>query len=274
MLCRHAAAFGFDMQRLAGGGERCGENEDTDAEQHEDAMLTPPRSGNNARGLLAVRAWGWVALAASLGGCTAPSPYGAYPFDAGEFLAAPAQWPAWGDMLARHAQQRPAVEACIADQQACSRRMRSFAFIVGESASLPRQQQIQLVNRFINRRGYDADRRRTLELAEGKVVRRSHWATLKEFLEQGGDCEDFAAAKYFILRRLGFPAAALRIVVVYDRRYREHHAVVAVRQADGTAWVLETDNFVFRERKPMDFRYVYAVNEHGIWDHGVTAQRR
>lgn len=237
-------------------------------------MLTPPCSRNNARGLSAVRRCALLALALNLGGCAAPSPYGAYPFDAGEFLAAPAQWPAWGDMLARHARQSAAVEACIADQRACSRRMRSFAFIVAEGAGLPPEQQIQLVNRFINRRGYDADRRRTLELAEGKVVRRSHWATLKEFLEHGGDCEDFAAAKYFVLRRLGFPAAALRIVVVYDRRYREHHAVVAVRQPDGRAWVLETDNFVFRERKPLDFRYVYAVSELGIWDHGVTPRRR
>ena len=237
-------------------------------------MLTPRCGGNNARNGAKRRCRGALAgfTIGLLGGCAAPSPYGAYPFDEGEFLAAPAQWPAWREMLSRHAQQLPAIDACIADQRACSRRLRSFAFVVNQGANLPPEKQIQLVNRFINKRGYERDRRKTLQSADGKTVRRSHWATLKEFLEQGGDCEDFAAAKYFMLRRLGFPAAALRVVVAYDRRYREHHAVVAVRREGGVAWVLETDNFVFQERKPANYRYVYAVNELGIWDHGVQAR--
>ena len=240
-------------------------------------MLTPGFKANNARRRVRprlIRTAG-IALALGLGGCAAtPSPHGAYPFDGGEFLAPPTQWPAWAAMLVRHADQDATVRACLEEQAACSRRMRSLHVIVREGAKLPPAKQIQLVNRFINKRGYERDRRRTLELADGKVVRRSHWATLKEFLEQGGDCEDFATAKYFILRRLGLPAAALRVVVAYDRRYREHHAVVAVRQDDGTAWVLETDNFVHKGRKPIDLRYVYAVNETGVWDHGVLARRR
>lgn len=240
-------------------------------------MLTPGLRANNAGRPARPSPIGVVigALALALGGCAAaPSPHGAYPFDGGELLAPTTQWPAWAEMLVRHAGQEAAVRACLEEQTACSRRMRSLHVIIREGAKLPQAKQIQLVNRFINKRGYERDRRRTLELAEGKVMRRSHWATLKEFLEQGGDCEDFATAKYFILRRLGLPAEALRVVVAYDRRYREHHAVVAVRQADGTAWVLETDNFVHKARKPIDLRYVYAVNEAGIWDHGVLARRR
>ncbi len=239
-------------------------------------MLTPAQGADNARR----RRWrqpirACAAAAIALGGCALPpSPHGAYPFDGGEFLATPAHWPAWADMLSRRTSQAAAVDACIDDRTACSRRMRSLHVVVGQGANLPREQQIQLVNRFINKRGYESDRRKTFDGEDGKIVRRSHWATLKEFLEQGGDCEDYATAKYFILRRLGFPAARLRVVVAYDRRYREHHAVVAVRQDDGVAWVLETDNHIHRQRKPMDLRYVYAVNEAGVWDHGVTVAGR
>lgn len=196
-------------------------------------MLTPAPGADNdcrRRPRQAIRLAA-ATLALGLGGCAGPAPpHGAYPFDGGEFLAAPSAWPAWADMLSRHAGQRPAVAACLADQAACSRRMRSLNVIVGQGASLPRERQIQLVNRFINQRGYERDRRRrTLVAGDGEVVRRSQWATLKEFLEQGGDCEDYATAKYFILRRLGFPAAALRVAVAYDRRHREHHAVLAVQ---------------------------------------------
>ena len=46
-----------------------------------------------------------------------------------------------------------------------------------------------------------------------------YWAKPVEFLaNDGGDCEDFAIAKYFTLRGLGVPDAKLRIVyAVYQR---------------------------------------------------------
>ena len=43
-----------------------------------------------------------------------------------------------------------------------------------------------------------------------------YWETPAEFFQKSGDCEDFAIAKYFALRDLGFPASQMRIVVLKD----------------------------------------------------------
>jgi predicted transglutaminase-like cysteine proteinase len=55
-----------------------------------------------------------------------------------------------------------------------------------------------------------------------------HWATPFETLESGtGDCEDYAIAKYALLRALNWPATDLRIVLVWDTRTRDYHAIEA-----------------------------------------------
>ena len=41
--------------------------------------------------------------------------------------------------------------------------------------------------------------------------------------------------------------------------------------ADNT-WLLDTDNHIYRRNKPVEYRYVYAVNELGIWDHDVRVR--
>jgi len=54
------------------------------------------------------------------------------------------------------------------------------------------------------------------------------WATPLQFLQKGGDCEDFAIAKYMALRDLGVPIDDMRIVVLNDLNLRIAHAVLAV----------------------------------------------
>ena len=144
---------------------------------------------------------------------TTPHALATYAFDSGELLGPASALPAWSEMLERHATQTGHVEACIEDQDACPRRARALHLIVEKGAELPRDKQIQLVNRYVNRKSHRLDRRRTTHTDEGKVVRISHWKTLWEFMERGGDCEDYATTKYFLLRRLGFAPEDLRVVV-------------------------------------------------------------
>ena len=61
-----------------------------------------------------------------------------------------------------------------------------------------------------------------------------YWETPVEFFQKSGDCEDFAIAKYFALRDLGFPASQMRIVVLKDTLRNLDHAVTAV-YLDGDA---------------------------------------
>ena len=132
---------------------------------------------------------------------------------------------------------------------------------------------LELVNRYLNRREYDADNgfnnvdgaRQPEEYRQA----RSHWSTLYEFLQRGGDCEDYAASKYFLLRMLGLDAQRMRIVVAKERKQRGHHAVLAYRWPDGEVWLLESDN-VIKKRSHKGYRYVYALNDSGVWDYRST----
>ena len=55
-----------------------------------------------------------------------------------------------------------------------------------------------------------------------------YWATPAEFLSsRGGDCEDYAIAKYFTLKELGVPVSRLRLVYATTQRAQGAHMVLA-----------------------------------------------
>jgi predicted transglutaminase-like cysteine proteinase len=145
--------------------------------------------------------------------------------------------------------------------------------LVLRARALDPQQQVRLINRYVNRRNYRGDRTAESESAlSNETVRLpSRWSTLKEFMRRGGDCEDYATSKYQLLRALDVPAEDLRVVVVFDRQTREHHAVLAVRMDDGGAWLLDSDDRIHRGQ-PFGYRFVYALNETSIWDHELDAE--
>ena len=58
----------------------------------------------------------------------------------------------------------------------------------------------------------------------------------------------------------------MRVVVTYETKLRGYHAVLAYRWPDNEVWLLESDNHI-RKRSHSGYRYVYAVNEQGIWDY-------
>lgn len=128
---------------------------------------------------------------------------------------------------------------------------------------LPRRAQIDAVNQWANARPYVED------IKNWGVS--DYWETPAEFLDHGGDCEDYAIAKYFSLVRLGFSPDDLRIVIVDDTNMNVFHAVLAVRE-EGTVWLL--DNQLPRVA-PMDVAVqyvpVYSLNEHGWWMHSMPS---
>lgn len=192
-----------------------------------------------------------------------------YQFDAvGTYLAEAAALPAWADTLEKHAEERRVLQECLATLDACEGKLKGLRHVIQKAESLEPDRQLRLVNRYINQRRYRRDRRRlTPSVAEGgQAMLRNQWATLLEFMRHGGDCEDYATAKYFLLRELGFPAKDMRVVVTYDRQLRAYHAVLAIRRGDGSSWLLESDNTIKKSRQS-GYRFVFAVNEDGLWDH-------
>ena len=107
-----------------------------------------------------------------------------------------------------------------------------------------------------------------------------YWETIHEFLRQDGDCEDYAIAKYFSLKALGFDPATMRIVIVEDMNLHTPHAVLAVyasaNPGDGKGDApLILDNQLPHPVKAtsiLHYRPIYSINETAWWFHRPRAE--
>ena len=137
-------------------------------------------------------------------------------------------------------------------------RLKEWRAFLKDTARLPRGEQIEAVNTWVNTRPYVED-----WVNWGLP---DYWATPEEFFRRGGDCEDYAIVKYFSLIQLGFTPHDLRIVVVNDLNLEVFHAVLAVRQ-EGSS-VLLLDNQI---EQPVPaalashYRPIYELNELAWW---------
>jgi len=120
------------------------------------------------------------------------------------------------------------------------------------------------VNDFFNKIKYKTDPRHWRK--------KDYWATPYEFLGTGaGDCEDYAIAKYYSLRKLGVPENKLRITyVIYKKRntrFDQAHMVLTYHHKPGaTPIVLDNINKKLQlANKRKDLKPVYSFNASGLW---------
>lgn len=95
-----------------------------------------------------------------------------------------------------------------------------------------------------------------------------YWATPVEFVASfGGDCEDYAIAKYMTLKFAGVPVERLRITYVRAIRRGETHMVLAYYPTpDAEPWIL--DNLIGDIKKASartDLVPVYSFNDDDLW---------
>lgn len=90
-----------------------------------------------------------------------------------------------------------------------------------------------------------------------------YWATPQEFIEHGkGDCEDFAIAKYFALKELGFNPSKMMIMIVKVDRMQDFHAVLGVKDSSGEIMILDNLSWkILPLTKRTDLKIVRWVNE-------------
>ena len=80
----------------------------------------------------------------------------------------------------------------------------------------------------------------------------------------GGDCEDYAIAKFMALRRAGVAPDDLRIVVLHDTIHGDDHAVAAAR-LDGRWLMLDNRRMAMvRDADVRNFRPTFVIGEHGV----------
>ena len=189
-----------------------------------------------------------------------------YRFDDSDRIAAADRFPPWAEMMERRAHEAFSLEGCISSASSCTPSMRGARMVVLRGRSLATAEQLQLVNRFVNRRRYTAQSLGT------------RWETPAAFLKDGGDCEDYAVTKYFLLRAMGVPAEHLRVVVGRTRHHSAHHALLAVRTANSaigsksannanSVLLLDTDDRLLSGDRRGDYLYLYSINEVSLWDH-------
>ncbi len=106
---------------------------------------------------------------------------------------------------------------------------------------------------------------RTTRLAVANWGESDHWAALAEFFAKGGDCEDYAIAKYFSLRELGVPPEQLRILVLHDQRRSQTHAVLAVTWGGQTLVLDNLRNRILPWRELRHYLPIYSLNERSAW---------
>lgn len=121
----------------------------------------------------------------------------------------------------------------------------------------------QRVNDLVNEQPYIIDSKNW-----GKS---DYWETPVEFFTRGGDCEDFAIAKYVSLRALGVPEDRMRVAIIHDEIKDIPHAVL----------ILYTDNGpVLLDNQIKDVRYtdtvsryrpIFTINRRGWWLHTKPA---
>ncbi|NQZ13796.1 MAG: transglutaminase-like cysteine peptidase [Alphaproteobacteria bacterium] len=128
---------------------------------------------------------------------------------------------------------------------------------------LPLSKMVSRVNSIMNEKRYITDK-----VNYGK---NDYWATPIEFLTKGGDCEDFAIAKYTALRMLGVPENRMRIAIVQDQQKNIPHAVLIVYTDQG-AMIL--DNQIKNAVNASSIRHykpIFSINQNAWWLH--TAPR-
>ena len=115
------------------------------------------------------------------------------------------------------------------------------------------------VNKLVNSKRYVTDNR--------NYGKSDYWSTPIEFLERGGDCEDFAIAKYTALRALGVPEERLRVSIVQDTLKNIPHAVLVVYTDEGP-YVLDNQikTLVSADRAGR-YRPIYSINRTAWWVH-------
>jgi predicted transglutaminase-like cysteine proteinase len=154
--------------------------------------------------------------------------------------------PRWSQVIARHRQQ-------------VSQSDEAWRKLVAPQDKADAIEVLKRVNKQVNRATYVSD--------EQNWGIPDYWATPQELMERGGDCEDYAVAKYLMLRELGVSASQLHIAVGVD------HAFLVVMTEAGNL-VLDNRDNELRQLQPRDFEdIVFTVNEAG-WSVNVDRQKQ
>jgi predicted transglutaminase-like cysteine proteinase len=168
--------------------------------------------------------------------------------------------PQWTRVLTVMQAEAPAFDRCLDNAADCGTPvLKNWRKIVTSARDLGRREKLETVNNFFNRWPYKLDSE-IYGLSE-------YWATPREFMTRSGDCEDYSIAKYFALRKLGFSADEMRIVILMDQIRGIGHAVLAIHEGNDTLILDSLSNLILSHTVYKHYAPQYSMNETTRWAH-------
>jgi predicted transglutaminase-like cysteine proteinase len=165
----------------------------------------------------------------------------------------------WTGMLARAAAERKDAQHVCNSRRDTHCAPAEWQALIDQLRGLDLRRQIAIVNQAMNRHPYVP--------TAANWHRSMYWESPFEFLRHGGQCQDYAIAKYMLLRAAGVPADQMRMVVLRDAAIGLDHAVLAV-YVDGEPLLLDNlRSDIVGASTVQYYRPYYSINENGWWTH-------
>ncbi len=186
---------------------------------------------------------------------TGGEPFGLFAFRAPEGIL----WQKWRGIETDVTGELETLARCRAGDESCKPAARRLLALIDAAKALDGRAKLDEVNRSVN----GAIRYQT-DMAQFGAA--DKWLSpLASFAAGFGDCEDYAIAKYFVLREAGFPLVDLRLVLVRDRATRnDDHAVLAARHEDRWLVLDNRHNTLNDDMALSHFTPLFAINHEGV----------
>lgn len=131
---------------------------------------------------------------------------------------------------------------------------------LAELAKAPISERIRHINNVVNKVSYREDR--------DSYGKSDYWATPKETATRGvADCEDYAIAKYALLKAAGVPENMLRIAIVKDQQKNLPHAILVAYDNDGPEVLDNQSPYVKQASAITWYAPLYSINAQAWWRH-------
>lgn len=162
----------------------------------------------------------------------------------------------WTSLMPRYYEQKDDSDAACKDGEECEGK--DWETMLSGLQGKSNMAKMVAVNAFFNKVPYIEDKQ--------NFGADDYWQTPYEMMKRGGDCEDYAIAKYISLKRLGVAESNMRILIVQDSNLGGiMHAVLEVKMG-GVAYILDNQaQQVIAANRIYHYNPIYAINEAAWW---------
>ncbi|MCB1971808.1 MAG: transglutaminase-like cysteine peptidase [Geminicoccaceae bacterium] len=169
-------------------------------------------------------------------------------------------WSKWRALQKKIDKERATYIACRNDSARCpNKATRRWLSLSRRQTGRIALASIEEINRFINLHPYRSDLR--------QFGKSDYWASPLEFLGRGGDCDDYAIAKYVALANLGVSSDTLRMAVVKDEATDSVHAVVTLFRDRQYLLLDNLDDKLVPDTSRPNYVPMFSFSADGMWQH-------